>query len=95
MDDADSSVHSDFPILWRLWKMGVTKTKNRLSKLHRESYVCYGLFIALFVWNCTLLTLPYPLSMFYYALIGVSPSRHYWQLVLIYTEMYIIAQYCF
>ena len=49
----------------------------------------------LFVVHCTILSLVYPLSMVLYALLGVSPSRHYWQLILIYTEVYIIAYYCF
>lgn len=41
--------------------------------------LCYTLFVAAFLADCSLLMLALPLSAFSYALVSVKPSKAYWQ----------------
>lgn len=45
----------------------------------KESFICYVLYILLFVIDYSLLALVLPLSLFCYAQLAQHPSRLYWQ----------------
>ncbi len=56
--------------------------KRLSSKLRRpdeESYICYALFVALFITDFSLLALLLQAVLFCYALLAQPPARVYWQ----------------
>ncbi|CAI0551073.1 unnamed protein product [Linum tenue] len=58
--------------------------------------VCYCCFVLVFLWNFSLLSMAYPAVLFLYALfVNTSPSNIFWVIILIYTEMCILAQYIY
>ncbi|KAK9824077.1 hypothetical protein WJX72_007565 [[Myrmecia] bisecta] len=71
------------------------KLRRRLGRTDRESYICYALYILVFVVDFGVLTLVFQVSVMLYALITQSPSRVYWQLLLVYSEGLLIAQYVY
>jgi hypothetical protein len=61
-----------------------------------NNVVCYFFFLVVYVWNFSLLTLAFPAALFIYALIvNPGPSQHFWLVMLIYTELNILLQYCY
>lgn len=61
----------------------------------KESFICYVLYILLFVIDYSLLALVLPLSLFCYAQLAQHPSRLYWQACLLYVEGILICQYVY
>ncbi|CAN0914330.1 Piezo-type mechanosensitive ion channel homolog [Linum grandiflorum] len=58
--------------------------------------VCYCCFVLVFLWNFSLLSMAYPAVLFLYALfVNTGPSNIFWVIILIYTEMCILAQYIY
>uniref|UniRef100_A0A1D1Y2D5 Protein PIEZO n=2 Tax=Anthurium amnicola TaxID=1678845 RepID=A0A1D1Y2D5_9ARAE len=58
--------------------------------------VCYCCFVLVFLWNFSLLSMVYLAALFLYALcVSSGPSYLFWFIVLIYTELYILLQYCY
>lgn len=55
---------------------------KRVLYMDRESYLAYVLFIVLFVADYSLLSLVFPVSTFFYALVSTRPSPHFWQVEL-------------
>lgn len=56
--------------------------KRLSSKLRRpdeESYICYALFVVLFITDFSLLALALQALLFCYALLAQPPARLYWQ----------------
>jgi hypothetical protein len=45
----------------------------------QESYVCYTLFVAVFVADFSLLTVIFPTSLFVYGLLAQATSCHFWE----------------
>lgn len=62
----------------------------------KSHIVCYALFVIVFVWNFSLLTLLYAAALFGYALLASpGPGALFWLGVLIYTEFNILVQYTY
>ena len=61
------------PLLWLRWVNG------KLRRADRESYVCYALFIILFITDFSLLALVLQILLFCYALLAQPPARLFWQ----------------
>ncbi|CAL0320586.1 unnamed protein product [Lupinus luteus] len=58
--------------------------------------VCYCLFVLVFLWNFSLLSMVYLGALFLYALcVNTGPSYIFWIIMLIYTEVYILLQYLY
>ncbi|CAN1232869.1 Piezo-type mechanosensitive ion channel homolog, partial [Linum perenne] len=58
--------------------------------------VCYCCFVLVFLWNFSLFSMAYPAVLFLYALfVNTGPSNVFWVIILIYTEMCILAQYIY
>jgi hypothetical protein len=58
--------------------------------------VCYFFFVLAYVWNFSILTLLFPATLFFYALLVTpGPSQYFWLAMLIYTEVNILLQYCY
>nr|XP_017241510.1 PREDICTED: piezo-type mechanosensitive ion channel homolog isoform X4 [Daucus carota subsp. sativus] len=58
--------------------------------------VCYCCFLLIFLWNFSILSMVYLAALFLYALcINTGPSYIFWVVMLIYTEIYILAQYLY
>ena len=51
----------------------------RLARADKESYICYALFVALFVTDFSLLALVLQVLLFCYALLAQPPARLFWQ----------------
>ncbi|XP_031279983.1 piezo-type mechanosensitive ion channel homolog isoform X2 [Pistacia vera] len=61
-----------------------------------NDFVCYCCFVLVFLWNFSLLSMVYLAALFLYALcVHTGPSCFFWVIMLIYTEMYILAQYLY
>jgi hypothetical protein len=69
--------------------------RRRLGRVDRESHLAYTLFTITFLADYSLLAAALPLSAFLYAMVSVRPSRGYWRLALVYTELVIVAQFAF
>lgn len=61
----------------------------------RESALAYTLFVFAYLSDFSLTMLALPVSAFTYALVAFKPSRAYWQAVLVYCEVLIVASYAF
>ncbi|CAA6654163.1 unnamed protein product [Spirodela intermedia] len=58
--------------------------------------VCYCCFVLVFLWNFGILSMLYLAALFLYALcVNSGPSYFFWLIVLVYTEVYILLQYCY
>lgn len=58
--------------------------------------VCYCLFVLVFLWNFSLLSMVYLAAIFLYALcVNTGPTYIFWVIILIYTEVYILLQYLY
>ncbi|XWS31628.1 hypothetical protein CRYUN_Cryun23aG0092700 [Craigia yunnanensis] len=58
--------------------------------------VCYCLFVLVFLWNFSLLSMVYLAALFLYALcVNTGPTYIFWVIMLIYTEAYILLQYLY
>ncbi|XVE73201.1 hypothetical protein DITRI_Ditri11bG0098300 [Diplodiscus trichospermus] len=58
--------------------------------------VCYCLFVLVFLWNFSLLSMVYLAALFLYALcVNTGPTYIFWVIMLIYTEVYILLQYLY
>ncbi|KAB2071038.1 hypothetical protein ES319_A08G195800v1 [Gossypium barbadense] len=58
--------------------------------------VCYCLFILVFLWNFSLLSMVYLAALFLYALcVNTGPTYIFWVVMLIYTEVYMLLQYLY
>ncbi|KAG1661156.1 hypothetical protein FOA52_002531 [Chlamydomonas sp. UWO 241] len=60
-----------------------------------DSAAAYFWLLALFLTDCSLLSLPAPLSLLLYALLSAHKGRAFWQGVLVYLEVLLILQYSF
>lgn len=60
-----------------------------------EAFLCYGLYVISFVLDFSLITLVYPLSLFLYVLLVSHKAKKYWKVILVYTELVLIAQYTY
>ncbi|XP_024535480.1 piezo-type mechanosensitive ion channel homolog isoform X3 [Selaginella moellendorffii] len=86
-------------------KSPMFETRQRLSILSTYVYslvlantdvVCYVLFVLVYVWNFSLLTLVYPACLFLYALlVNPGPTQLFWSAMLMYTEILILLQYMY
>ena len=61
--------------LW-LW---LKKLSHKLRRPDEESYVCYILFVLLFIADFSILALVLQVALFCYALLAQFPSRIFWQ----------------
>ncbi|CAL8464921.1 g4456 [Coccomyxa elongata] len=61
----------------------------------KESIICYFLFMALFVADFSALALVFPVVLYCYALLAQPPARPFWQVMLVFTESILIAQYVY
>ncbi len=52
---------------------------SRWRRDDKESYVCYALFVAYFIFDFSIAALGFQLALFLYALLVPLPSRHFWQ----------------
>ncbi|MBA0646707.1 hypothetical protein Goklo_014652 [Gossypium klotzschianum] len=58
--------------------------------------VCYCLFVLVFLWNFSLLSMVYLAALFLYALcVNTGPTYIFWIVMLIYTEVYMLLQYLY
>ncbi|XP_078441364.1 piezo-type mechanosensitive ion channel component [Wolffia australiana] len=58
--------------------------------------VCYCCFVFVFLWNFGVLSMVYLAALFLYALcVNSGPSYFFWFIMLVYTEVYILLQYCY
>ncbi|GMI85789.1 PIEZO1 [Hibiscus trionum] len=58
--------------------------------------VCYCLFVLVFLWNFSLLSMVYLAALFLYALcVNTGPTYIFWVVMLIYTEVYMLLQYLY
>ena len=58
--------------------------------------VCYCCFVLVFLWNFGVLSMVYLAALFLYALcVNSGPSYIFWFIILIYSEVYILLQYCY
>ncbi|XVE77731.1 hypothetical protein DITRI_Ditri13aG0086100 [Diplodiscus trichospermus] len=58
--------------------------------------VCYCLFVLVYIWNFSLLSMVYLAALFLYALcVNTGPTYIFWVIMLIYTEVYILLQYLY
>jgi hypothetical protein len=77
---------------------GVTWWKGlrmNLAQARQQASLCYSLFVIAFVFDVSLLTLAYPLSMCLYALLVHRAAGAYWRLALMYTEAVLVLQYAY
>ncbi|XVF21838.1 hypothetical protein REPUB_Repub12eG0124200 [Reevesia pubescens] len=64
--------------------------------LSNNDVVCYCLFVLVFLWNFSLLSMVYLAALFLYALcVNTGPTYIFWVIMLIYTEVYILLQYLY
>ena len=58
---------------WWVWAAGW------IQRADEESWLCYVLFVLLFILDFSLLTMLFPVSLAAYALATQKPSQRYWQ----------------
>ena len=55
------------------------KLSQKLWRPDEESYICYALFVILFVADVSILALVLQIALFCYALLAQHPARLFWQ----------------
>ncbi|MQL84320.1 hypothetical protein Taro_016835, partial [Colocasia esculenta] len=108
-DEAESQIHAGYWTMDRTSSIrsstGMTPTTSlQIGKLCRfmwaqmrsnNDIVCYCCFVLVFLWNFSLLSMVYLAALFLYALcVNSGPSYSFWFIMLVYTEVYILLQYC-
>ena len=59
--------------------MWLKKLSRKLRRPDEDSYICYILFVLLFITDFSILALVLQVTLFCYALLAQFPSRVFWQ----------------
>ncbi len=63
--------------------------------ISHSEFICYFAMVISHVTSGSLLSMPLPLSIFFWAMLSSRPSRNYWITVITYTEAMIVIKYIF
>jgi hypothetical protein len=63
--------------------------------MSHSEFVCYSAMVISHVISGSLLSMPLPLSIFFWAMLSSRPSRTYWITIITYTEAMIVIKYIF
>jgi len=63
--------------------------------MSRSELLCYSAMVINHLTSGALLSMPLPISIFFWAMLSSRPSRNYWITVITYTEAMVVIKYIF